>query len=201
MAKQYSVFFGNTAITGLHPTFSTFNVIGQGSTTPPGITETPTSSGLYSFQYDALNAINFIIDGFTTQLANSRYVFGQLDPSDIVYEFVGNTLYPMGVSSLAYGNSLTAQGVSLNAIGVSILSALTGASSINTLIGGLSSSFGNTSADPTTVFGYLKRLQEFNEGNSVFNKSTSLWDIYSRGSSTLLIEKSLNDTTGIVTKS
>lgn len=61
-------------------------------------------------------------------------------------------------------------------------------------------SFGSTSADPTTIFGFIKRYQEFNEGNSTFNKTTGVWNIFSRGSSTQLIQKTLGDTNSIVSK-
>ena len=67
-------------------------------------------------------------------------------------------------------------------------------------IGTVSDSFGSTASDPTTLFGYEKRALEFNEGNSVFNKSTGIWDIYSRGSTTLLTEKTLSNTTTQVGK-
>lgn len=55
-------------------------------------------------------------------------------------------------------------------------------------------SFGSTSLDPSTIFGQVKRAQEFNEGNKLFIKSTGLWDISSRGSSILLREKALTNT-------
>jgi hypothetical protein len=62
-------------------------------------------------------------------------------------------------------------------------------------------SFGSTATDPSTVFGYLKRNQEFQEGNATFTKSSGVWDVYSRGSSTLLVEKALTNTTSAATKS
>jgi len=62
-------------------------------------------------------------------------------------------------------------------------------------------SFGSTSADPSTIAGYLKRNQEFNEGDAAFTKSTGIWSIYSRGSSTLLREKALTNTLTSATKS
>lgn len=68
-------------------------------------------------------------------------------------------------------------------------------------IGTNSDSYGSTSADPTTLFGYLKRSLEFNEGNATYTKSSGTWDIYSRGSSTLLIEKTLSDSSVSTTKS
>ena len=61
-------------------------------------------------------------------------------------------------------------------------------------------SFGSTSVDPSTVFGYLKRSQEVWEGNATFTKSTGVWSIYSRGSTTLLREKSLTNTTSAAGK-
>ena len=67
-------------------------------------------------------------------------------------------------------------------------------------VGTLGDSFGSTSVDPQTVIGYLKRAQEYLEGNSNFDKSTGVWDVYSRGSSTLLVEKTLTNTTTAATK-
>lgn len=61
-------------------------------------------------------------------------------------------------------------------------------------------SYGGTASDPTTLIGWAKRNQEFDEGNATFNKTTGAWDIYSRGSSTLLTEKILQNVTGDVTK-
>lgn len=68
-------------------------------------------------------------------------------------------------------------------------------------VGTLGDSFGSTAIDPTTLIGYAKRNQEFLEGNAVFTKSTGIWDVYSRGSSTLLVEKDLTNTTTLASKS
>lgn len=62
-------------------------------------------------------------------------------------------------------------------------------------IGWGADSFGSTSVDPGTIYGLTKRLQELLEGNETFTKSTGVLDIYSRGSSTLLREKTLSNTT------
>jgi len=67
-------------------------------------------------------------------------------------------------------------------------------------VGYTTDSFGSTATDPSTLMGFAKRNQEFQEGDSVFTKSTGLWDIYSRGSSTLLREKDLTNTTTSATK-
>lgn len=67
-------------------------------------------------------------------------------------------------------------------------------------VGTPADSFGSTNVDPTTLFGQAKRNQEFNEGNSTFDKQTGLWDILSRGSSTLLAEKTLTNSLNSATK-
>jgi len=62
-------------------------------------------------------------------------------------------------------------------------------------------SFGSTSLDPQTMFGYLKRMQEITEGDGTFNKATGTWLLSSRGSSTLLRTKALNNLASSITKS
>lgn len=81
-----------------------------------------------------------------------------------------------------------------------ITGALDPIQAVDERIGTTQDSYGSTAADPSTVLGYVKRLQELQEGNASFNKSTGVWDIYSRGSSTLLREKTLTNTTSSSTK-
>lgn len=68
-------------------------------------------------------------------------------------------------------------------------------------VGTLDDSFGSTAIDPTSLLGYAKRNQEFQEGNALYIKASGLWDIYSRGSSTLLREKTLGNNTTQSSKS
>ncbi len=72
---------------------------------------------------------------------------------------------------------------------------------IDQQIGSTVSSIGSTSVDPGTIFGLAQRIQEFLEGNQSFNKTNGVWSIYSRGSSTLLIEKTLTDNTNQTSRS
>lgn len=65
---------------------------------------------------------------------------------------------------------------------------------IDSLVGSTASSFGTTSVDPSTLFGYLKRMQEFMEGDQTFTKSSGVWDIKTRGG-TLFAQKTLSDST------
>ncbi len=68
---------------------------------------------------------------------------------------------------------------------------------LNEQIGSTNSSFGST-AHPGDIFGYVKRLSEFNEGSQNFIKSSGAWNIYNRGASTLLAIKTLtSSTTGV----
>ena len=67
-------------------------------------------------------------------------------------------------------------------------------------VGSLSDSFGSTATDPQSVLGYLKRNQEVLEGNATFTKSTGIWQMYSRGSSTLLSQKTLTNSVSSATK-
>lgn len=173
MAKNFIVQFGSgnpTTYTGLKPTFLVFAIPPSGSTTPPGITEIPSATGLYWFQWDlsgGTSPIAFTIDGATTGLQTAaRYVSGALDPVQAVDEKVGR----------------------------------------------VTDSFGNTLTDPSTVLGFLKRSMEFNEGDSVFTKSSGQWQIWTRGNtstlgattsagtSAMLTTKTLVDNGSIVSK-
>jgi hypothetical protein len=71
---------------------------------------------------------------------------------------------------------------------------------LNSKIGTTADSYGSSSADPTTVFGYMKRSQEFNEGNSSFNKSSGLWTVQSRSGVTTLALKTLTNGVTLTTK-
>lgn len=171
MAKQYVVQFGSgnpTLITGFSPTFTVFKVLpGGGSTTPPGITEIPTSTGLYYFTYSPISPIAFVIDGGSSLVASSRYVIGNLDPIQAIDETMGSTITAIGNTLLSIGGSF---------IGASVVAA----------IGSLADSFGTTLTDPTSVFGFLKRIQENLEGNSVFTKSSGVWQTWCRGNTHVL---------------
>lgn len=81
-----------------------------------------------------------------------------------------------------------------------VTGALDAVSAVDERIGQSVDSFGSISTDPSTIWGMLKRIQELLEGNAVFTKATGTWDIYSRGSTTLLREKSLTNSVTQATK-
>lgn len=201
MARDYLFTFGvpGTSYAGLAPTFTWFVNSSGATKPPPTITETPAGSGFYKSSYGSTVPMFFTLDGFTTGLATSaRFINGMFDPYDqggetlvamgVTLSGNGITLSGIGITLTGIGNTVAGMGVSLAALGVSF-------GNIATLIGSTSSSMGSTSVDPASVFGFLIRAQEFREGNRAYTKSTGILDYYSRGSSTLLIEKTVSDNT------
>lgn len=192
--KYYFTRFGAgdpRTTSGLSPTFLIFVNMTNGATVaPPTVTESLALSGLYQWQWGTTQPIAFLLDAATTSPGTAgRYVTGQLDPVDRSDELIAN----QGSTLIGVGTTLVGIGVTLSAIGLSAW-ALAG------LVGDSSSSFGSTSIDPTTVFGFLKRAQEISEGNMAYAKNTGVLDFYSRGSSTLLREKQIAETTSQTTK-
>lgn len=204
MAKNYIVQFGSgnpTTYAGLTPTFSVFKVVPGGATpsgasAAPGITQIPSSTGLYYFTYTPLTAVAFVIDGGAALATSDRYVVNCIDPIQDVDE----QLTSVGLTLSAYGSTLVALGTTAVAIGETAVGFGATTNYFALFIGDTDASFGSTSVDPTTVVGFLKRAQEATEGNSVFTKTSGVWDVFSRGSSALLFEKTLSDTGGVVSK-
>lgn len=232
----------------LAPTFLTFkNAVTGADISKPAISQLSTT-GVYTFLYNATVPTYFLLDGITTTTATDRYVFGIIDPVQQVdnqlsilsvsllaahstLAALGTTSVALGTTSVALGNtnaalgttsvalgttalagitlnfqlgtSLAAASTSLTAQAVTILSYVSiagaGNATIIGLIGTASSAIGSTSIDPTDLFGYLKRAQEFREGNQTFSKTAGTWSISSRGN-TLLATKTLTNSSTTVTK-
>lgn len=193
---------------GLNPTFISFvNNAGQ-TLAPPSITELFTGTGLYGFSYTPTVPIAFTLDGATTGLQNSvRYVAGSLNPQDDLTTALANlgTTMLSGITFIVGQNfSLTTQVTNLSTQVSNLgLSSLVGYSNLSvsiaaiaTSIGSTASSYGDDVTDPTTVFGFLKRSQEFWEGNEIYFKNTGILDFFARGSTTTLLrEKTISDIT------
>ena len=199
---NYWFSFGSPVAASLSPTFITFTDTAGVTRAGPTITERPPGSGLYTVNYGATVSMAFLLDGATTGLGSAaRYIPGVFDPQDNM----SATLTVIGASLATMGGTLNAIGTTIFGIGATVAgmgntlsgigSTLGGSSGIVALLGDTSSSFGSTSVDPTTVFGFLKRSQEMAEGNRTYTKATGLLDYYNRGSSTLLREKTITDAT------
>jgi len=201
MARDYWAAFGGGSLgakSGLAPTFITFINGGGSNIAAPSVTE-PGSKGLYKFSYDATQTIAFVLDGATTGLVSSdRFVSGVIEAQDnfgITLTAIGTTTAGMGVSLTAlgvtfggFGTSLVAMGDTLAGMGVTFSGFGVSLLNLGSLIGTTASSFGSTSVEPGDLFGFLRRAQEFQEGNQTYIKATGILDFYSRGSSTLLRE-------------
>lgn len=209
MATYFAVAFNSSnpsSYPSLAPTFITFKrLIDQTNVTPPGITQLGTT-GVYYFLYGVTTPTYFLLDGITTSTSSDRYVYGILDPVqqvDIPISFLqaqattlsaqNNTITAQGTTITAQSNTMSGQMVTLAAIGSSL-------STLDVRIGSTLSSIGSTSVDPGDLFGYLKRAQEFREGQQTFNKVSGAWDIKTRGG-TLLVERVLTNSSTQVNRS
>lgn len=110
-----------------------------------------------------------------------------------------------GLTTLGYGVSIYAQvqnnGTTLVAIGNSLAVLGTSLSIIIPAIGSTASSFGDASTDPSTLFGYLKRIQENLEGDSQYVKVSGIWSIFDRAASATLVVKTITNNATMVVKS
>lgn len=149
-------------------------------------------------------------------------IFGSGDPRDntglsptfIIFQIIaGTSLAPPGITELPssgmyYFQYGTTQAVYFQLDGGSALATadryiegiLDPIQSVDEKVGTTADSFGSTSVDPSTLFGYVKRNLEMWEGDETFSKSSGVLDMYSRGSSTLLREKTLANNTTETTK-
>ena len=191
--------------TGMTPTFlQFFDSTGQ-TYAPPSIAEVKyggsTATGIYGFSYaigiSTLNPIYFLAYSVTTVssgLTSDQYITGVLDPVLAIDQAIG-------ITTINLGSTVLGIGITLLAIGTTLPSIMAFNSSF---IGSTASSFGTTGVDPTTVFGYLKRLQELLEGDQVFSAAGGTFLMYNRGAlgtTTLLRSKLISNSGSSVTKS
>jgi hypothetical protein len=212
MAKTYWFRFGSgdpRTYTGYTPTLIFFKNADGTDVSRPAISETP-STGMYYFSFGTTVPISFLADAATTAPgADGRYVVGTLDPADRADEY-GNTLVSLGTSSIALGTTGVALGTTNVAIGTtnvaigtsllaqsnSLVVSLTG---VVAGIGTTASSFGTVSTDPTSLFGYMKRVIENLEGDQSFDKSSGALTISDRASSVTLAVKTItNSITNVI---
>lgn len=132
-----------------------------------------------------------------TELPGFSLIIGitivEIPPSTGLYTFQFEPTFPIAFT-VDGGPSL----VSADRYIVGILDPI---QAVDEKVGTTADSFGSSGIDPSTVFGYVKRLVEFNEGNAFFDKTAGTWTILSRGSSTVLTLKTLVNNSGSVSKS
>jgi len=140
----------------------------------------------YSATFTAANSTLVAIGTSNIALGTTNVALGTTNVA------IGTTAVSYGVLNLALGTSIYATTTTLIAIGTTL-------TALDTKIGSTASSFGTSAADPVDLYGYLKRIQEFLEGDATFTKLSGAWDVKSRGGS-LLASKTLVNTSSAVTK-
>lgn len=191
--KTYWLQFGTgdaRTTTGLAPTFLLFFDNAGVAQSKPAISEVVFGSGAYGFSLNISSTQSiFFLAGSATLLSGSstataNFVAGVIDPILTVDQSISG----LSTNISAIGTTQIAMGATLVGIGVTLSGGING-------IGSTSDSFGSTSADPGSLFGYMKRIQELLEGDQIFTASSGVWQMYNRvsfaGVTTLLRTKTI----------
>ncbi len=139
----------------------------------------------------ALGVSNFALG--TSNLAQSVAITAQavsILAQGVTNIAIGTSNIALGTTAVAIGTTLMGFGVSNVALGSSILS----------IIGTTASSFGTASTDPSTVFGYLKRLAELDQGQETFNKGTGVLTMLDRTGGSTLNQRTISNNSSLVIK-
>lgn len=112
----------------------------------------------------------------------------------------GSGLYQFNYGPTLAVTFLADGGAGLSSVDRYITGILDPIQAVDQQLGFTTDSFGTTGADPGTVWGYCKRFLELFEGDAVFTKATGVWQLFNRGSTTLLRTKTVTNTTASSTK-
>lgn len=163
--------------------------------------------GNTSIAYGGTISANLINTGATlVGIGNTSIAYGGTVSANLIN--TGATLVAIGNTSIAYGGTvsavLTNTGVTLVAIGNSLSAlGLTGVAigtSLSALIGTTASIIGDSSTEPSTLFGYVKRISELEQGREQFAKGTGVLTQYDRTGATTLNVRTIANNATLVTK-
>lgn len=143
--------------------------------------------------------------------------FGSGDPSansglsptfTVFKDSSGNDITPPSISEVSSSGIYTFSYSPTLAITFVCDGATTGLSStdryitnaLDPAIGDTSSLIGDNASDPTSVFGFLKRLQELREGEEEYTKATGVLVQKDRTGATTLVSQTITDSTSTITK-
>lgn len=124
-----------------------------------------------------------------------------LAPPSISEAFTGSGAYKFNYS-IGYSQSiwgLVDGGITLNTSVRYVRVQLDPVDAIDLVAGYTGSSIGSTSVLPGDLFSFIRRVNEFQEGVQTFVKNNGTWDVFSRGASTLLVQKTLTNSVSGVT--
>jgi len=105
----------------------------------------------------------------------------------------GSGMYQFGYGPTMAVNFIADAGSALQSPDRFVTGVLDPVQAVDQQLGFSTDSFGSTGADPTTIWGYCKRFLELFEGDAVFTKATGVWQLFNRGSSTLLRTKTVTN--------
>lgn len=71
---------------------------------------------------------------------------------------------------------------------------------LDQFIGATTDGIGDSSTDPTTLYGFLKRVENYLEGQSIYTKSSGVLQSYDKTGATLLVSRTISDAGSTVTK-
>lgn len=150
-------------------------------------------------------AFGSTLTGFGTSLTASQVsIAGQgtsITAQGVSITAQGVSLTAQGVSLFAFGTSTISFGVSLVALGNTILASTGTGSTLVVTIGTTASLIGNSTTDPSDLFGYVKRIAELIQGQQLFTKGSGVLDLYDRTGATLLTVRTVSNNASLVTKS
>lgn len=117
----------------------------------------------------------------------------------------GLTALGYGVTTYGYGVSIYAEvqaiGVTLSGIGITVSGFGGSLGTLMALVGSTTSSFGDVSTQPVTLFGFLRRVTENLEGDSQYVKVSGIWTIMDSAASVTLAVKTITNSATMVVKS
>lgn len=121
----------------------------------------------------------------------------------------GVTLTAIGFSGLVYGSSNIAlgttsvaylAGINLGGLGASLSAIGTTLANIGLFLGDTTASIGNTAVNPVNVFGFLMRAQQIMEGAQIYTKASGLLAFFNTSQTTMLVQKTIVDTSSQTSK-
>lgn len=182
-----------------------------GTTTPisflaDAATTSPGSAGRYvSGQLDPVDRAD---EYGTTMIAIGTTLFGQ-GATNLAFGAtnvaLGTSNFAQGSTMLGYGVSIYAEvqaiGVTLSGIGITVSGFGGSLGTLMALIGSTTSSFGDVSTQPVTLFGFLRRVTENLEGDSQYVKVSGIWTIMDSAASVTLAVKTITNSATMVVKS
>jgi len=123
-------------------------------------------------------------------------MFGSISADDFIDHY-GQTSAAVGATTLARLSTIITNDAAFGGSFSGLASTL---STLSSFVGTTASAFGDSSTQPATLFGFMKRVQENLEGDSTYVKGTGVWTVTDRAGLTTIATKTITDSGSTVTK-